>query len=135
MKLGTQTASVINHLQSRATIGQPRPVVGMGATILCWTDRLAATIVSVIEIGGSKVWSFEIEVVEDKYRVTEGSTHDGSAKFEFTPDADGYRNLYRFNKKTQAWVAGYINKDTGRFCAIGNGLRIGSRDKHVDPSF
>ncbi len=44
MKLGTQTGSVINHLHSRAVIGQPEPVVGMGATMLLWSDRRACTI-------------------------------------------------------------------------------------------
>lgn len=135
MKLGTETGSLVNHLKASATIGQPAPVVGMGATMLGWTDRRAATIVSVREIGGSKVWSFEIEVVEDNFKVVSGSTHDGSAKFEFTPDADGSRSLYRFNKKTQAWVEGFINTDTGRFCSLESSLRIGERDKYVDPSF
>jgi primosomal protein N' len=48
MKLGAQTASLTNHLQSRATIGQPEPTVGMGATLLGWTDRYAGTIVEVL---------------------------------------------------------------------------------------
>ena len=34
MKLGSQTGSVINHLYSRAVIGQPKPKVGMGCTLL-----------------------------------------------------------------------------------------------------
>lgn len=45
MKLETETASVMNHLMSRATVGHPESVVGMGATILMWTDRRAATII------------------------------------------------------------------------------------------
>lgn len=47
MRLGTQTGSVTNHILSRATIGQPEPTVGMGATLLGWTDRHACTIVEV----------------------------------------------------------------------------------------
>lgn len=32
MQLGTQTASLTNHLLARATISQPDPTLGMGAT-------------------------------------------------------------------------------------------------------
>lgn len=46
MQLGTQTASLMNHLMSRSTNGAPEPEVGMGATILGWTDRHAATVIS-----------------------------------------------------------------------------------------
>lgn len=46
MKLGTDTGSLTNYLLS-GTNGQPKPVVGMGATILSWTDRHPATIVEV----------------------------------------------------------------------------------------
>ena len=34
MQLGKQTASINNHLLSRAVIGQPSPKLGMGATLL-----------------------------------------------------------------------------------------------------
>ena len=136
MKLGTQTASLINHLHSRGTIGQPTPVVGMGATTLGWTDRRAATIVKVTEFGGSKQWAFEIEVVLDDAKVISGSCHDGSAVFEYSPRPDGYRDLYRFSKKTQKWVNGYISKETGEFrTGSDGGLLIGQRDHYIDPSF
>lgn len=136
MKLGTQTGSVINNLHSRATIGQPTPVVGMGATLLGWTDRHPATLVEVTEFAGSKVWKWEVAVTEDDFKVTAGSQHDGSAAYDFTPATDGYREIFRFNRKTGEWVHGYNNRDTGRFCASrGKGLRIGERDKYHDPSF
>lgn len=136
MQLGTQTASLVNNIYSRATIGQPRPEVGMGATVLGWTDRYPCTITKAIEFGGSKQWSYEIEVVEDAYKVVRGSVQDGSAEYEFSP-RDGSSSLYRFNKKTNSWVAGYISKETNRFCVYkgGPGLIIGKREKYYDPSF
>ena len=47
MNIGSQTGSLINHLYSRMTINEPEPTVGMGVTMLGWTDREAGTIVEV----------------------------------------------------------------------------------------
>ena len=41
MNIGTQTSSLVNHLYSRMTIGEPEPTVGMGVTMLSWSDRNA----------------------------------------------------------------------------------------------
>lgn len=43
MKLGRETGSLINHLLSHSK--EPAPAVGMGATILGWSDRHPATVV------------------------------------------------------------------------------------------
>lgn len=135
MKLGTQTSSLVNHLQSRGVIGEPAPVVGMGATILRWSDRDAATIVSVDANPKSKAYSCIIEVVADDYKVVSGSTHDGSAKFEFTPAKDGRKYIYRKNAKTGMWESAYKSIVNNRLLKGEGGLRIGERDKYVDPSF
>ena len=134
MNIGTQTNSLVNHLYSRMTVGAPAPVVGMAATTLSWTDRHAATVTEVTELT-SKVWAYQISVVEDTVMVVRGSTHDGSAEFATVPNADGYADLYRSDRKTGAWVRGYINKDTGRFQKSSGGLILGKRDHYVDPSF
>lgn len=134
MNIGTQTNSLVNHLYSRATIGAPAPAVGMAATTLSWTDRHAATVTEVIELT-SKVWAYEIRVVEDKALVIKGSTHDGSATFAFVPNPEGYAALYRMSRKTGAWTHGYIDKATGRFRKTQGGLILGRRDHYVDPSF
>lgn len=135
MNIGTETNSLVNHLYSRMTVNAPAPVVGMAATTLSWTDRHAATVTKVTAFGGVKLWSHEIEVVEDNVLVISGSTHDGSATFAFVPNPDGYANLYRKSRKTGKWVQGYINRETGRFNKSGGGLILGRRDHHVDPSF
>lgn len=134
MNIGTHTNSLVNHLYSRMTIGAPAPAVGMAATTLSWTDRHAATVTKVFELT-SKVWAYEIHVVDDIVTVISGSTHDGTAEFAFTPTNDGYAALYRMSRKTGAWTHGYINKATGRFLKTQGGLILGRRDHHVDPSF
>ena len=134
MNFGTQTNSLVNHLYSRMTDGAPAPTVGMAATTLSWTDRHAATVTKVFELT-SKVWAYEIHVVDDIVTVISGSTHDGTAKFATTPTNDGYAALYRQDRKTGAWVRGYINIETGKFKKGTGGLILGHRDHYVDPSF
>ena len=134
MNIGTQTNSLVNHLYSRMTVGAPAPVVGMAATTLSWSDRHAATVTEVTELT-SKVWAYEIRVVEDKVIVIAGSTHDGSATFAFAPGIYNHAGTYRMDRKTGAWVHGYINQDTGKFKRGQGGLILGRRDHYVDPSF
>jgi hypothetical protein len=134
MNIGTQTNSLVNHLYSRMTVDAPKPEVGMAATTLSWTDRHAATVVAVAELN-SKVWSHEVRVVDDQVLVIKGSTHDGSATYAFAPGIYNHADTYRMNRKTGAWVRGYINEDTGRFQKLPGGLILGRRDHYVDPSF
>jgi hypothetical protein len=134
MQVGTETGSLVNHLYSRMTEGAPAPVVGMAATTLSWTDRHAATVTKVLELT-SKVWAYEIHVVDDVVTVVSGSTHDGSAVFATTPSTDGYPTLYRMDRKTGAWVRGYINSETSKFKKASGGLILGRRDHYIDPSF
>jgi hypothetical protein len=47
----------------------------------------------------------------------------------------GYANIYRMDRKTGAWVYGYVNQDTGKFKKGQGGLILGRRDHYVDPSF
>lgn len=131
MKLGSQTGSVINHLHSRAVIGQPEPKPGMGCTILHWTDRDAATIFRVFRVGKATI----VETRDDHSRVIAGSGHDGSAEYEHKIDVKGYtRNFRRADDGT--WHAVRKNAATGRWVkASGAGLRIGDRDSYRDPSF
>lgn len=131
MKLGTETSSLVNHLQARAVVGQPEPVVGMGATILRWTDRSPATIVHVFKIGSAVA----IDVQEDRYKRTDNNGMSESQTYEFTPNPDGYRATYRQSGKGM-WEEVRFNPDTKRWSKTGgNGLRIGERDAYHDFSF
>ena len=131
MKLGTETGSVTNHILSRAVVGQPDPAAGMGATILLWTDRHAATII--------KVWEWRkatyVQVQEDKATRTDSNGYGGVQEYRYEPNrlgnvhtfrklADGQWKSVRLNIKTQRWV----NDE-------GPGLRIGEREEYRDPSF
>ena len=136
MKLGSECGSVINHLYSRMVIGEPKPEVGMGATILSWSDRDAGTIVSVVEIGGSKRWLYEIEIRLDHARVVSGSGHDGSAVYEFSPEPHGGVYVFRKERESGKWIEMRRDPLSGKLrVSKGHGLRIGARDKYRDPSF
>lgn len=131
MKLGTQTGSVMNHLQSRAVIGQPEPQVGMGATILCWTDRKAATITAVIPCGNSVL----IRVQEDHATRTDQNGMSECQAYEYQPNPDGAVSTYR-RRKNGTWQLVQLNVRTQRWNAVeGNGLRIGDRQHYHDYSF
>lgn len=131
MKLGTQTNSVINHLQARATIGQPTPVYGMGATELLWTDRHACTITNVQLVRGKTI----ITVQRDFAEVVAGSQHDGSAEYKYNPNYNGSESHFRCEADGR-WQSVIISHQTGRWGKAGQrGLRIGERDEYHDPTF
>lgn len=131
MKLGTQTGSVINHLHSRAVIGQPEPVVGMGATMLLWSDRHAATITNVQQVRGKLI----VTVQRDHAAVVAGSGHDGSAEYSYNRNPSGGEDHFR-REDDGRWQQVVINRQTGRWGKVsGSGLRIGEREEYRDPSF
>lgn len=114
MKLGIETSSLANHLLS-GSVGAPTPEVGMGATILMWTDRHAATIV--------KVTPTQVHVQRDRVvRVdSNGMSESQSYRYEVDPTAEV--EVFRLTKN------GY-RKPGG-----GHGLRIGDRREYHDFSF
>ena len=131
MKLGTQTGSIVNHLHSRAVIGQPEPAVGMGATMLLWSDRCACTIINVQQVRGKTI----VTVQTDRATVTAGSSHDGSAVYSYARNPQGSEHHFR-REDDGRWQQVVINRQTGRWGkASGRGLRIGERDEYRDPSF
>jgi len=109
MKLGTETGSVTNHIYSQCPT---EPEVGMGATILSWTDRHAATIV--------KVTRCQVHVQRDEAKVVGGDYYTGfSYEYERNPKA----SVLIFRKTKKGWnFKGY-------------GLLVGERDQYCDPSF
>jgi hypothetical protein len=129
MKLGSQTGSVTNHLYSRAVIGQPVPTVGMGATILGWTDRHAGTIVEVIK--GGKY----IAVTRDRAKRIDKNGMSEMQEYAYTSDPDGAKHWFK-QEKDGRWSSVTQNSETGRFKKDqSEGLRIGVRDSYYDYSF
>lgn len=116
MKLGTHTASMSNWLMS-GTKGQPTPVVGMGVTLLHWTDRSAGTITRV-SASGKTLW-FKEDTAE---RVdTNGMSESQDYKFTPNPDARERRASLRKNGEWRE-----VN---------GSRLALGYRSAYYDYSF
>lgn len=129
MKLGSQTGSMTNHLYSRMVIGQPVPFIGMGATVLGWTDRHAATVVEVIE--GGKY----IGVQQDKATRTDKNGMSENQEYEYAPNPTASVQYFK-QEKDGRWSKVSKNPETGRFKKTGcYGLRIGVRDEYYDYSF
>jgi hypothetical protein len=123
MKLGTQTASVTNHLMS-GTAGAPEPQVGMGATVLMWTDRRAATIISVVRFkSGARIGEVSaVEVQMDKATRTDDNGMSEMQTYEYERDLSGATYTFKRNKQ-------------GAFVGSMGQLRIGDRREYHDYSF
>ncbi|UTS52150.1 hypothetical protein [Synechococcus phage BUCT-ZZ01] len=131
MKLGTQTGSLVNHIYSRGVIGQPDAAVGMGATMLGWTDRYPGTVIEVFKIGKS----IALAVQEDDAKRIDKNGMSESQDYEFTPNPKGRVSHFK-QKDDGTWVNVYKDADTNRWKQTGSrGLRLGERDKYYDFSF
>lgn len=129
MKLGSQTSSLTNHLYSRMVKGQPVPTVGMGATILSWTDRHGATIVDVRKAGQY------IAVTRDDCKRTDNNGMSEDQTYSYTTRPDGAKQWYK-RETDGRWSEVIFNPNTGRFKKTGGaGLRLGVRDSYHDYSF
>ena len=133
MKLGTQTGSVFNHIDSRAVRGEPAPYVGMGATILHWTDRSAATIIKVEVIRGVTY----VTTQDDKAIRTDKNGMSESQEYSYSPDPTGCIRVFKKHPKTNFWKFCVLNSETGRYVQQkhGSGLKIGVREEYYDFSF
>lgn len=117
-RLGTQTGSLINHVMSGSAMLAPE--IGMGATILSWSDRRAATI-TVIDKNGKR-----IGVVEDVATRTDNNGMSDSQEYAYSPGTGNPR--FFTLRKNGAWVA---EGDSIK----GQRILIGTRDHHHDFSF
>ena len=132
LKAGTQTGSLMNHLYSRMTNGQPEPVVGMGATLLGWTDRDPATI---IKVEKTKKGAWIIAVQEDNAQRTDNNGFSESQEYEYSANPNGYISYFRF-EEGKGWRGISPGKKAGSWKLNGGGgLLIGSRRKYHDFSF
>lgn len=111
MRLGTQTGSGMNHFMTTAR--QLEPVVGMGATVCCWTDRHAGTIV--------KVTPCQIHLQYDTATRTDDNGMSESQSYDYEPNPNA--PVVVFRKTKQGWKS------------QGKGLLIGFRQHYHDYSF
>lgn len=106
------------------------PVVGMGATILHWTDREAAT---VVEVGPGWV----VVRIDIATRIDNNGMSDAQ-RYSYTADPEGGSYLFK-RAKDGTWRAAR-RSDAGRIVFLepkggGNRLMIGVRDHYHDFSF
>ena len=133
MKLGSQTASLSNHLLSRAVIGEPEVKAGMGVTFLSWTDRNPGTIFRVMKVGKATI----IECRDDDYKRIDKNGMSESQEYEYKIRPNGGKSFFRKNEKSGFWERVTKNESTGRWnkSNSGCGIRIGEREKYHDFSF
>jgi len=134
MKLGSGTGSLVNHVRSRMTSGQPEPKVGDGATLLHWSDREAATVTKVEpqKKGGWVIW-----VQEDDAKRTDSRGMCESQDYEYTPNPKGRVHFYRFEPNGKGWQEVTPGKrlNSWKLTGSGQGIRVGEREKYHDYSF
>lgn len=114
------TGSFVNHVYGRM-VNTPTPEVGMGATVLMWTDRAPATIVEVVSPKTIKVQG------DNAKRVDENGMSE-SQTYEYTPNEDGPVDTYTLRKNGR-WIR------KGDPMKGGQCLLVGSREKYHDFSF
>jgi hypothetical protein len=131
MSYAQQTGSLVNHLHARGVVGQPTPVVGMGATLLSYTDRHGATIIDVQTIRGVTY----ITVQEDNSVRIDKNGMSESQEYEYTRDPNGRTETFR-TAKNGMWERVYKNPETNRWNRSSTGgVRIGDRNTYHDFSF
>lgn len=124
MRLGTDTASLVNHV----TAGYADAIaeVGMGATGLGWTDRHAWTIVAVGKADqfGRPRW---VEATRDTATRTDSNGMSDAQSYSYTSNPDGARTRFTLRRN-------------GRYVQVGDSLsgyvlKLGARNAYHDYSF
>lgn len=110
----------LNNLLLSGSNGAPVPVVGMGATILGWSDRYACTIVEVSK--NKRV----VGIKRDKVKRLDNNGQSDSQRWLCVPDAGNPVEYFSLRKG-------------GGYAAVGSKsgarLRIGERNHYYDFSF
>lgn len=102
--------------------GGPVPEVGMGVTILMWSDRHAATISWVSE---NKKF---LKIQRDIPTRISGDIYSESQEYTFAQDKDAAEHVYSI-RKNGMWI------HAGESMKNGQAIRIGDRSEYYDPSF
>lgn len=114
------TGSLSNLILGNAR--QPAPAVGMGCTILHWTDRNAATIVDITD-GGRTLY-----VQRDTARRTDKNGMSECQEYSYARNPQGAISVFTRRKGGE-----YVEK--GRALGAGHRLAIGTRREYHDFSF
>jgi hypothetical protein len=120
MRLGTDTGSLANHVISTDR-NRAAPVIGMGATILLWTDRHACTIVAVDPM---RRW---VDIQRDHAKRVDSNGMSDSQKYTYERNPNA--TIERFTLRNDGR---YVRKGDAK---SGTGLSIGNRQEFYDHSF
>lgn len=112
------TGSLMNLLDSRMKSAEP--AVGMGATLLMWTDRKAGTIVEVSKNGKEVVFQEDKAIRVDSYGMSD------CQEYRYEPDPGAAKVRYSLRKDGSWYAVG-----SKRGCP----LMLGKRDAYYDYSF
>ena len=128
MKIGRETGSVTNMVMS-AWKGE-EPKVGMGVTMLWWTDRYPGTIV---EVDCSKKRPI-IAVQTDHAKRTDSNGMSEMQSYDYSPDPDA-EVLYFRQEENGTWFQITRNPKTGRWNKRRMRCVVGHREKYHDFCF
>lgn len=128
MRLGSQTASVMNHIMSAGE--QVSPEIGMGITILRWTDRTAATVLELTTTGRWR--GKEMVIQEDTAIRADKNGMSESQVYSYYPNPEGAKHTVRLLKA--GWKI-FEGKDYTGKNYYTSGLGIGYRRHYHDYSF
>lgn len=118
------TNSFINLMAANRATYEPQ--LGMGATILGYTDRHPATIVSILRSDKGKVLA--VEVQQDNYKRIDKNGMSEVQVYEFSPDPEAFKSIYTLRNNGAYVLKGQPSKN-------GERLLIGTREKYHDFSF
>ena len=126
MHFGTETGSLINHLSSRIVGAVPE--VGMGATVLLWSDRKAGTVIAVYRDKAGEISGYDVQ--QDKATRTDDRSVFGNQEYAYAPDPEG--RVFEIRRVVRGKAKGQFRED-GR--KDGHCVRLGVRDEFYDYSF
>jgi len=124
LKLGTQTGSLSNYLYSTKSL---TPELGMGATLLHWTDRDACTVIG---------WDGTFLTVQEDQatRTVESMGMREDQQYIYSPNPNGRTHTFKLTPK--GWVKVVFNTETKRWNKVQNGgITVGVRRTYYDYSF
>lgn len=107
----------MSQLYNHIKISCPEPTVGMGATIIHWTDRSPATVVRISK-SGKTCW-----IKADKAERVDSNGMSEAQEYTYTPHPEG-KEIRVFKRKCGQW-----------FTKGGEKVGLGRREKYHDYSF
>lgn len=125
------------------------PTVGMGATLILWSDRLPYTITKVegsVDFNGVKIPRV-LHATQDKAEIINGQSILENPEYKYTTDNNAEIELFVWNNTTKRYRLGNRRQEwdetlndfkyvyNGRTSKNNTRLLVGERYKYFDPYF